>query len=166
VPITGTDKDGDTLPRITAVKRLGAPDIVSTVPYSDSYLLRVSKSPTADITAAVFDDHPCEDTAGCDIARMLDDGYAYGAADALTGATDVHAVALMVDAHRFNRTLPADFDGLGVRERDEWWDSVVQHAFACPACNGMTMGDSDYTPTECASCLAPLPGNPDPIKED
>jgi hypothetical protein len=117
----------------------------------DEETIDLTGDPARDIDAAISEEHFCQDTNTCDIARAREDGYPFCAADMLQGATEtplLDAVISRYCAHGF------DFGAAADRDRSEWLESETwtQHAYRCESCNGFTFGDSCWTPEECEHC--------------
>jgi hypothetical protein len=105
----------------------------------------------------VHHDHPCEDYAGCDIARARAEGYTYAAAHLLMGATETPTIGTLMEL------FPSAYEPL-LRRPNGWpagWDEWVEfhraYGHMCPACNGCTYGDNTWTPVACWECNTPLP---------
>ena len=103
------------------------------------------------IADAVGAEHCCGDTDTCDIARALEDGYAYVAADLLQGATETPLLdaVLMYYGKAYADALAEQWP--------QWTEHFRSIARMCPACGGATMGDEFWTPEECGHCGAELP---------
>jgi len=116
----------------------------------------VTRDFRADLTDAVHADHPCENDSSCDIREAREQGYIYVAAHQLMDATETPHVDRVIAAHRFNRTLPAEFGNDMYDNAD--WDGWKQHFYnnvrMCPSCEAsnfeVSAGDN------CGNCHAIL----------
>lgn len=94
------------------------------------------------LAKAVYEDHPCDDTTGCDIAVALENGFTEAAAILLTGATETPAIDAL------NLTIP----GYQSPEFDKWADWYRKHGHECPSCESFMFADE--FPVTCTNCLA------------
>lgn len=113
--------------------------------------LEITGDPSRDFKHAVEHHHPCDDTAGCDIARAIEDGYSIWAANLLLSATECPLVDAVLSYYIGGGY---DFSAEAERERVEWLatSTWTAHAFRCAACNSISFGDDYWTPENCASC--------------
>lgn len=100
------------------------------------------------LAEAVYEDHPCDDGAACDIATALDCGLPLWAAHLLQGATECpHVDAVMAEINPTQAELDAECAVL------------VQHAhFTCRYCNGVTwcsLRDADELCAHCGEWTGP-----------
>ena len=116
----------------------------------------ITRNFRTDLHDAVFADHPCEYDNHCDIGEALKEGYVYVAAHSLMGATDeLPHVYRVIDAHRFNRTLPDDF-GTDMYDNADWegWKAHFdKEARECPGCGAWCFAEPG---DNCSNCLAIL----------
>jgi hypothetical protein len=100
---------------------------------------------------AVREEHYCDDTDTCDIARAWHDSFPMVAAEILQGATETP----LLDA-----VLAYFGEGYRVALASQWpaWsEHFAEIAHMCEECNGATFGDDIWTPEECGHCGAALP---------
>jgi len=148
------------MPRITLIKsnagRAGQRSY-----WGDILGTTITRNFRHDIESAVESEHSCDDTA-CDIGAALREGYSYFAAHMLMSATDeLPTLYAVLDAHRFNGTIPADF-GTHLYDNADWegWKAYFDaNSVECPGCGAFCFpGDYDDT---CSNCLTALPSRSD-----
>lgn len=112
---------------------------------------------------AVEEDHPCEDTQGCDIAVALENGYYLWAAHLLMGATECPATDEAWEA----LVATDKSDGQTQREADAECDEMVKIPHVeCESCGSVNWGcDGEMPSGSCANCLKRLP-EPDGEEEE
>ena len=110
----------------------------------------------AAMSRAVNLDHPCEDYAGCDIARARAEGFTWVAAYLLMGATETPHIGALMDCYPVG-TFPVGRAGSDPLGWDDWVEFHNTWGVNCPACNGYTYGDHSWRPDVCSDCHKPLP---------
>lgn len=123
-----------------------------------------------DIAEAVEMEHPCDDIAGCDIARALHEGFPFVAAFLLSSATETPVLELVVRAHEFNGTAIEAREPFNDRDTSnsapegwkEWGEFFAENTTQCPGCNAYSFPEADGV---CPNCRGPLPRAPE-IEED
>lgn len=110
----------------------------------------------ARLSEALNEDHPCEETVTCDIARAREEGLTLWAAHLLEGATECPATERALGRIRASMP-PARFERKLEAQREAM--CALPH-WQCPACNAILWED----PTEswrwaegaldCGQCLA------------
>src|SRR5690349_10330641 len=119
---------------------------------------QVTRSFVVDLQRAVEADHDCNDS-GCDIREAHEQGFTYVAAYLLQSATDeTPHVSKVIWAHRFNRTIPANYGNLLADPPgwNEWLEHFKENGVKCDAC-----GTYNFDSDTCSNCLATLPDTDD-----
>lgn len=101
---------------------------------------------SVDVAAAVGHEHPCDDTAACDIAVALENGYPLSAGYLLSGATEtplLDAVYQHYDADPYTSALV---------EMPEWYAYSCAHSRECESCGSHTYADDRWRIETCGYC--------------